>query len=151
MKEYKMAKKTPTMLKRLKKKLKKEDILKYGTPDEIKLFEGFEEEHGIEGTDEEAEEMGGDIEVEGMEDEGMAKDIPVSEDVVEVPLTLLEDIYELLLDAEAPDNILDELGSLLSPQGDEDEIEQTSNRGQDDGEVTLDNDFDFAGKEDETL
>jgi len=98
-----MAKKIPTMIQRLKKwkkfkGLKKEDIERYGTPEEIKLLEDFEEEHGIPGGN--AVEAPEDIEVESDEDIGMEPEIEV-DDVEDEPEEPTDDlIAELITSAD---------------------------------------------------
>jgi hypothetical protein len=108
-----MAKKTPTMLKRLKKKLKKEDITKYGTPEEIKLLEGsdpFEIPVGDEQDQSLPEE-----EI-SLEDEQEAGEKP-SEDyeseygigTITVPEDLMERLYVYITDDESEPDEREEL------------------------------------------
>jgi hypothetical protein len=115
-----MAKKTSIMLKRLKKwkGLKKEDIEKYGTPSEIKLLEGFEDEHGIEGGDDSEIPLGDpqdptDNEMRPLGDE---QELPSGLKTIPVPVSLLENIFEFLADSEESDQTTDlmtEIGDVL--------------------------------------
>ena len=120
-------KKVPPMLARMKnkKKLKKEDIMKYGTKDEIKLLEDFKEEHGIGGEDDVDDDNMFDIPVgdeEGPEEEISLED--EQESVTSGNITVSEDFLERLYmylsktDDDSPemDDLLDELGRLLGEQ-----------------------------------
>ena len=121
-----MAKKTPTMLKRLKRKLKKEDITRYWTPDEIKLLEA-DDPFEIPVGDEQDQSL--PEEEISLEDEQEAGEKP-SEDYeseygigepISVPKNLLDDIIEFLLDSEVSDqrdDLLMELDSILGEKSD---------------------------------
>jgi len=148
-----MAKKTPTMLKRMKKKLKKEDIQKYGTPKEIKLLEDFEDEHGI---DDFEISLGDEQDQSDIPEERPIKDgqeVMDDAEAVEIPMELLMDIYESLVDSNASEDIIDKLGEYVGGPGffgeDKETSEHSLNDIGKDEEVTLA--AEIEGDENETI
>jgi len=114
-----------------KKKLKKEDIQKYGTPEEIKLLEMETGDLSDMFADDFEISLGDEQDQSDIPEERPIKDGQEAMDAaeaVEVPITLLIDIYEALVDSNASEDIIEKLGTYVGGPGffgeDEDPIEE---------------------------